>query len=68
MSGIFGIAMGDNFDKSGGKLVKPGGFFLEPKGMHHYAWADEASVIQLHGEGPLVINYVNPSDDPSTIH
>ena len=68
MSGIFGIAMGDKFDKSEGKLVKPGGFFLEPKGMHHYAWADGTTVIQLHGEGPLVINYVNLSDDPSTTH
>jgi hypothetical protein len=68
VSGIFEIAVGDNFDKSEGKLVKPGGFFLEPKGMHHYAWTEGTTVIQLHGEGPLVINYVNSSDDPSTTH
>jgi hypothetical protein len=66
VSGNFGIGVGDKFDESGGKLVKPGGFFLEPKGMHHYAWADGLTVIQLHGEGPLVINYVNPADNPST--
>jgi ChrR-like protein with cupin domain len=68
MSGNFGIGVGDKFEKSEGKLVKPGGYFLEPEGMHHYAWADGVTVIQLHGEGPLVINYVNPSDDPSAAH
>jgi hypothetical protein len=68
MSGTFGIGVGDKFDKSDGKLVEPGGFFLEPTGMHHYAWTEGTTVIQLHGEGPLVINYVNPSDDPSTTH
>jgi hypothetical protein len=51
MSGIFGIGVGEKFDKSEGKLVKPGGFFLEPKGMHHYAWADGPSVIQLPAKG-----------------
>ena len=65
LSGTFGVGMGDKFDSSNGKLVKAGGFVVEPKGMHHYAWAQGATVIQLHGAGPLVINYVNPADDPS---
>ncbi|MGD0289155.1 MAG: cupin domain-containing protein [Candidatus Binataceae bacterium] len=68
ISGNFGIAMGDKFDKSTGQVVKPGGFFLEPKGMHHYAWAVGPTVIQVYGEGPFTITYVDPADDPSTAH
>jgi hypothetical protein len=33
--------------------------------MDHYAWASSAAVIQIHGERPFAINYVNPADDPS---
>ena len=33
--------------------------------MPHYAWADGDTVIQVHGIGPFVINYVNPADDPA---
>jgi Domain of unknown function (DUF4437) len=68
MSGTLGFGMGDKFDKSKGQLVKPGGFIVETKEMHHYVWAVGPTVIQVHGEGPLVISYVNPSDDPSTAH
>lgn len=34
--------------------------------MKHYAWADKGTVIQVHGLGPFVINYVNPADDPKS--
>ena len=59
------IGFGDKLDPSAGKLMKAGGFVVEPKEMHHYVWAEGLTVIQIHGEGPLVTNYVNPSDDPS---
>lgn len=68
ITGTLGFGMGDKFDKSKGQLVKPGGFIVEPKEMHHYVWAVGPAVIQVHGEGPFVINYVNPSDDPGTAH
>jgi hypothetical protein len=68
ISGTFGIGMGDQFDKSKGELIKTGGFAGAPKEMHHYAWAVGPTVIQLHGEGPFVITYVNPADDPRTAH
>jgi hypothetical protein len=34
------------------------------KGMTHYAFFPEETVIQLHGIGPQGITYVNPADDP----
>ena len=33
--------------------------------MHHYAMASGETVIQIHGNAPLQINYVNANDDPS---
>ena len=45
-------------------MVKPGGFVLVPKGVQHFAWASEETVIQLHGVGPQSITYGNPADDP----
>jgi len=33
--------------------------------MRHYAMAKTAAVVQVHGTGPFVLNYVNPADDPS---
>ena len=35
-----------------------------PKGMHHYAWAREETVVQLSGIGPFEITYLNTADDP----
>lgn len=64
ISGTFNLGMGDTFDPSAGHAMPPGTFgFLAPN-MKHYAWASEPTVIQLHGEGPWGIYYVNASDDP----
>ncbi len=68
LTGTMGFGMGDKLDEHGGKLIQPGGFVVETKGMHHYVWAVGPTLIQAHGEGPLVINYINPSDDPSKTH
>jgi quercetin dioxygenase-like cupin family protein len=65
ISGTFNIGMGDKLDKKQGQVLKTGGFFSMPAKMNHFAWASTAAVIQIHGEGPFAINYVNPADDPS---
>lgn len=64
LSGMFHLGLGDKFDESKGKALKPGDFYQVPKGVQHYAWASQDTVIQLHGMGPGGINYVNPADDP----
>ena len=64
LSGGLGIGMGDKFDESKGQIVKTGGYILEPKEMHHYAWAQGPTIIEVYGEGPFGMNYVNSSDDP----
>jgi hypothetical protein len=64
ISGSFHIGMGDKFDEANGTTVKTGGFAQVSKGMSHYAWFTEPTIIQVHGVGPSGITYVNPADDP----
>jgi quercetin dioxygenase-like cupin family protein len=64
ISGTFNIGMGDTFDEKNGKALKAGGFMHMPKGMPHFGWFTEESIVQFHGMGPQGIIYVNPADDP----
>ncbi len=64
LSGTFHLGTGDKFDESAGHAMSAGSFMVMPAGMKHYAWFTEDSVIQVHGEGPFRIVYVNPADDP----
>jgi quercetin dioxygenase-like cupin family protein len=64
ISGTFNIAMGDKFDDSKAPSLKTGSFAIAPKGMTHYAWVPEETIIQIHGLGPAGITYVNPTDVP----
>lgn len=64
LSGTFHIGTGDVFDERKGHAIKAGGYSFVAKGMTHYAWFPEETVIQLHGMGPQGITYVNAADDP----
>jgi quercetin dioxygenase-like cupin family protein len=64
LSGTFHVGTGETFDARKGATVKVGGFAHVGKGMTHYAYFPEATIIQLHGMGPQGITYVNPADDP----
>jgi quercetin dioxygenase-like cupin family protein len=62
--GTFNIGTGSKLDETKGTSIKAGGYSFVAKGMQHYAWFPEETVIQLHGIGPQGITYVNPEDDP----
>lgn len=64
LSGTLYIGMGDKLDTKNGKALGPGGFAEAPAGMHHYAWTTSPTIIQVHGQAPFEITYVNPADDP----
>ena len=64
ISGFFNIGMGPKLDETKGQTLKAGGLAHLPKGMQHFAWATQETVIQLHGLGPQGVIYVNPADDP----
>jgi quercetin dioxygenase-like cupin family protein len=64
ISGMFHVGIGDRFDESKGQAVKAGGFLQVPKGVQHFAWASQETIIQVHGVGPGGIAYVDAADDP----
>jgi len=64
ISGRFVITSGEKVDRAAMKALPPGSFFHMPAGMAHYAWAESESVVQLSGEGPFDVTYVDPKDDP----
>jgi anti-sigma factor ChrR (cupin superfamily) len=65
LSGVFNIGMGDKLDAQKGMTLRPGGFAEAAARMNHYAWTSGETVVQVHGQGPFAITYVNPADDPS---
>jgi quercetin dioxygenase-like cupin family protein len=64
LSGTFLVGMGDTLKARGTQRFTAGGFITVPKDAHHYAMSRGVTVLQLHGEGPFEITYVNPADDP----
>ena len=65
ISGSLGVGAGDKFDMAAGDTLTAGGFVSLPALMHHFAWTNEPTEIQIHGVGPLALIYVDPADDPS---
>jgi quercetin dioxygenase-like cupin family protein len=65
ISGDFRLGMGDKLDPAKATALTAGGFAVAPKGMNHFAWSKTGAVIQVNMEGPFVLVYVNPADDPS---
>ncbi len=65
LSGTFALGMGEKFDKASMKDLPVGGYALLPAEMRHFAMATTAATIQIHGQGPFALTYVNPADEPS---
>jgi quercetin dioxygenase-like cupin family protein len=65
ISGTFALGMGEKFDAKAMKEMPAGSYGMLPAEMRHYAMAKTAAIVQVHGMGPFVLNYVNPADDPS---
>jgi len=64
ISGTLQIGMGETFDAAQTQPMPAGTFGTWPAGMKHFGWFRGETVIQLHGDGPWTVNYVNPADDP----
>src|SRR3989442_2243833 len=62
ISGTFHIGEGDKFDAAHGTAMPAGSYGTWAPGMKHYVWAKGETIVQLHGVGPWVIEYVNPAD------
>ena len=64
VAGDFHLGMGDRLDEAKSILLTAGGYAEAPAKMNHYAWASSPTIVQVHGQGPFAITYVNPADDP----
>ena len=64
IQGTFKLAMGDNPQKADARILPAGTYGVWPPGMVHAVWIEGDTIVQFHGMGPWVINYVNPADDP----
>ncbi len=65
ISGELYFGTGDKLDAKRASKLAPGGFVELPANTNHYAFAKRQTVIQISGEGPFGIEYVNSADDPS---
>jgi len=64
VSGTLILGMGDSVHTRGAHALTAGGFITAKAQEHHFAVARGRTVVQVHGEGPFAITYVNPKDDP----
>jgi quercetin dioxygenase-like cupin family protein len=64
LSGTFILHMGDTM-KAPAHNLEAGAFHFLPAKMHHAAEAKGEVVLQLHGNGPFDIHYLNPADNPN---
>lgn len=64
VAGTLYIGQGEKADTTAMKDLPPGSFMLMPPRTPHYARTVGETIIQLHGQGPWGITYVNPADDP----
>ena len=64
IKGTFKLAMGDKLTRADASTLPAGTYGVWPPGMVHAVWTEGETIVQFHGTGPWVINYVNPADDP----
>lgn len=64
IAGMLYIGLGDKLNKRAARALPRGGFHFLPGKEHHYAFANGRTIVQINGNGPFDINYVNPADDP----
>jgi hypothetical protein len=64
ISGSFHIGVGDKFDRRKGKTISTGSSIVIPAKSHLFFWTTEEAIVQIHGNGPWGIHYVDPNKDP----
>ena len=65
MSGVFYIGLGDQFDGDTGQAYPLGSVTVLPGNPSHFHWARSGEyVAQVTAIGPLILQYLDPGDDP----
>jgi mannose-6-phosphate isomerase-like protein (cupin superfamily) len=65
LSGTFFLGFGEGYIESRLEEYPVGSVVLVRAGRHHFQLAKTGDyVVQIEGEGPTAVEYVNPRDDP----
>ena len=64
IQGTFLLAMGNSPNKESASTLPAGTYGTWLPGMVHAVWTKGETIIQFHGDGPWIIKYVDPKDDP----
>lgn len=64
LSGTLHFAHGKEFDRDRTHALPVGSLAIMAPGDPMFGYTTEETVIQLHGNGPWGIEYLNPEDDP----
>lgn len=65
IQGVLSIGSGDTLNPAAAHALAAGSFAKLPKEHRHFALAKGETIVQIYGDGPFVVNYVNLKDDPS---
>ena len=65
IKGTFAIGMGSKWDSAALKELPIGGFASAPARMRHFATCKGNTIVQVHGLGPFVVNFVQPGKSQS---
>ena len=64
LSGALRVGMSRDWQDASMKELAAGGFAHMPAQTAHYVQAHGETVIQVNGQAPFMITYINPADDP----
>ena len=64
ISGELHFAHGETFDRDQTRPLGTGAVAIMPPGEPMFGYTERETIIQLHGNGPWGIEYINPEDDP----
>ncbi len=65
ISGVFYIGLGEGFDSERLEAYPAGSVIVLPGGTPHFHWARSGEYVsQVSANGPLGLDYVDPTDDP----
>lgn len=61
LAGAAHVAFGGQFDDTAGTRFPAGSFYVNPPDARHYVWFTEDSIVQITGQGPWQLHYVEPT-------
>jgi hypothetical protein len=65
IKGEAAVGMGSKWDDAVMKVVPTGGFFSAGPKMTHFAQCKGDTILQVHGVGPFVVNFVGSEEVPA---